>query len=95
MQEPKLELATKLGAMTPVNVRSQSLEEVVNRETEGWGADVVFEASGAEVAMLASGAIDVDPLITDPFAFTDSIEAFDFAKAMPPTSVKVQIKMPT
>src|ERR687891_672205 len=41
------------------------------------------------VAMLASGQIDVTPLITDTFAFADSIEAFDFARAMPPTSVKV------
>lgn len=46
------------------------------------------------VAMLASGRIDVKPLITDRFAFEDSIAAFDFAKAMPPTSVKVQIDMP-
>jgi hypothetical protein len=38
------------------------------------------------VAMLASGEIDVAPLITDTFAFADSIEAFDFARAMPPTS---------
>ena len=32
--------------------------------------------------------------ITDTFAFADSIEAFDFARAMPPTSVKVQIELP-
>jgi D-xylulose reductase len=147
VQEPKLEIAAKLGAVKPVNVKSQSLEDVVAKETDGWGADVVFEASGAEkacenlfplvrpngcvvfiglplsriaydvagasikearvehvfryahvypraVAMLASGSIDVSPLITDHFAFADSIEAFDFAKAMPPTSVKVQITMP-
>jgi D-xylulose reductase len=47
------------------------------------------------VAMLASGQIDVTPLITDTFAFADSIEAFDFARNMPPTSVKVQIELPT
>lgn len=147
VQAPKLELAATLGAVTPVNVTGEALEDVVARETDGWGADVVFEASGNEramagvfslvrpggcvvfiglplqpiaydvvaasvkearvehvfryahvyprtVAMLASGAIDVRPLITDHFAFADSIEAFDFAKAMPPTSVKVQIKMP-
>ena len=46
------------------------------------------------VAMLASGKIDVKPLITDRYAFADSVEAFDFAKAMPPASVKVQIEMP-
>ena len=46
------------------------------------------------VALLASGKIDVKPLITDRYAFADSVEAFDFAKAMPPASVKVQIEMP-
>ena len=46
------------------------------------------------VAMLASGKIDVKPLITDRFAFAESVEAFDFAKKMPPASVKVQIEMP-
>jgi D-xylulose reductase len=44
--------------------------------------------------MLAPGRIDVTPLITDTFAFADSIEAFDFARHMPPTSVKVQIELP-
>jgi D-xylulose reductase len=46
------------------------------------------------VAMLASGQLDVTPLITDTFAFADSIEAFDLARHMPPTSVKVQIELP-
>jgi D-xylulose reductase len=146
-QEPKLALAEKLGAVTGVNVRSRRLADVVMAETDGWGADVVFEASGNEraaaevfdlicpggrvvyigmpgepirydvvaaqvkearvehvfryahvyprtVAMLASGQIDVTPLITDTFAFADSIAAFDFARHMPPTSVKVQIELP-
>ena len=147
IHEPKLELARKLGPVQTVNVRSQKLVDVVMRETDDWGADVVFESSGyapaaAEmfdllcpggcavtvgiplepipydvskaqikearvenvfryahvypraVAMMASGKIDVKPLITDQYAFEDSVEAFDFAKAMPPSSVKVQIEMP-
>ncbi|MGO4573542.1 NAD(P)-dependent alcohol dehydrogenase [Microvirga sp. 2TAF3] len=147
VHEPKLELARKLGPVLSVNVRSQKLTDVVKRETDGWGADLVFECSGygpamAEmfdlvcpggrvalvgiplepfafdvskaqvkearvesvfryahvypraVAMIASGKIDVKPLITDRFAFEDSVEAFDFAKTMPPASVKVQIEMP-
>jgi D-xylulose reductase len=148
IHEPKLELARKLGPVLTVNVRSQKLADVVERETARWGADVLFECSGyppamAEmfdlicpggkvalvgiplepfpfdvskaqvkearienvfryahvypraVAMIASGKIDVKPLITDRFAFKDSVEAFDFAKAMPPASVKVQIEMLT
>lgn len=45
------------------------------------------------VAMLASGKIDVSPLITDVYPFKDSIAAFKLARDMPPTSVKVQIEM--
>ena len=36
----------KLGPITPVNVAKESLADVVNRLTEDWGADIVFEASG-------------------------------------------------
>jgi D-xylulose reductase len=42
----KLELAARLGPITPVNVREQNLGEVVRRLSEGWGADVVFDAVG-------------------------------------------------
>jgi D-xylulose reductase len=114
--------------------------------TEGWGADVVFEASGNEramqglfeplcpggcvvfigiptasvpldivaamakevrienvfryahvfpraLALMSAGKIDVKPLITNKFTFDDSVEAFDFASAMPPSSVKVQVEL--
>lgn len=147
VHDPKLALAETLGPVLGVNVRSRSLTEVVRRETDGWGADVLFECSGyapamAEmfdlvcpggkvalvgiplepfpfdvskaqikearietvfryahvypraVALLGSGKIDVKPLITDRYAFDESVAAFDFAKAMPPASVKVQIEMP-
>ena len=144
--EPKLEMAARLGPVTPVNVQRDSLAEVVRRETDGWGADVVFEASGGEkaaagifgflrpggtvvlvgmpgepiaydvlaaqvkearvehvfryahvypqaVAMLASGKIDVEPLITNLYGFADSIEAFDYARSAPADAVKVQIEL--
>ena len=147
VQEQKLALAARFGAVTPVDVRRERLAGAVGRETGGWGADVVFEASGNEraaaevfghvcpggrvvfigmpvapvaydvlaaqlkearvehvfryahvyprvVAMLASGQIDVTPLITDTYAFSDGIEAFDHARSAPPGTVKVQIEMP-
>jgi D-xylulose reductase len=146
VQAPKLELAAALGPITPVNVRTQDLAEVVRRATDGWGADVVFEASGqaaaaaqafevlapggcvvfigmpgapvlfdvvaAQVkearietifryahifpralALLGSRRIDVRPLITDRYAFADSVAAFDYACHPKPTSVKVQIEL--
>ena len=45
------------------------------------------------LALMAGGSIDLKPLITDTFAFADSVAAFDFARTMPPTSVKVQITL--
>jgi D-xylulose reductase len=38
--------------MTAVNITKQDLKTVVDKATEGWGADVVFEASGNENAVL-------------------------------------------
>ncbi len=55
--QPKLDLAATLGPVTPVNVREQNLAEVVNSMTEGWGADIVFEASGNIRA--AAGVFDI------------------------------------
>jgi len=147
VQQPKLDLAATLGPIVPVNVARQDLAEVVHSLTDGWGADVVFEASGnaraaagvfeplcpagrvvyigmpgapvpldivaAQVkearietvfryahvypralALLGSGRIDVKPLITDTFAFEDSIAAFEYAARPRPESVKVQIALP-
>lgn len=42
----KLAIAGSYDGIVPVNIRNESLASVVARETDGWGADVVFEASG-------------------------------------------------
>jgi len=147
VQQPKLDLAATLGAITPVNVAKENLADVVHKMTDGWGADIVFECSGNEkaaagvfaplcpggvvvlvgipltpiaydvaaaqikearvehvfryahvypraLALMGSGKIDVKPLITDKFTFSESVAAFDFAVQMPPTSVKAQIELP-
>ncbi|KAB0678858.1 NAD(P)-dependent alcohol dehydrogenase [Aureimonas leprariae] len=146
IDDGKLELAAKLGAVTPVNVAREALADAVKRETAGWGADVIYECAGSEraiadifaplcpggvvvfvgiplkpaaydvsaamlkearvehvfryahvfprcVAMLASGTIDVAPLITRVFPFTDSVEAFELAAGNPKGEVKMQIEM--
>ena len=36
-----------VDGMTPVNAREQNLAEAVAAATDGWGADIVFEASGS------------------------------------------------
>src|SRR5258708_15687277 len=53
VQQPKLDLATKLGPIRPVNVAKENLRQVIDELTEGWGADIVFEASGAPPAIQA------------------------------------------
>ena len=148
LAEKKLEIAASLSpAITPVDVTTCSLAERVMAETDGWGADVLFEATGSPkaaaqifeplapggcvvmiggqpdpisydagaamvrearvenifryahvfprcVAMLASGRIDVKPLITRTFAFEDSVRAFEIAASAPPADVKMQIELP-
>jgi len=144
VQQPKLDLAATLGPITPVNIASENLKAAVDKMTDGWGANLVFECSGNEkaaasvfsplcpggavvyvgiplqtiaydvaaamvkearvehvfryahvypraIGLMASGKLNVKPLITDTFRFADSVAAFDFAVHMPPTSVKAQI----
>ena len=48
--QEKLDLASRIGMMA-VNVVRESLNERVSSITNGWGADIVFEASGSEAAI--------------------------------------------
>ena len=133
-------------AITAVDSTNDSVANRVLRNTDGWGADVVFEATGSPhaatrifeplcpsgcvvmiggqpapiaydagaamvrearvenifryahafprcVAMLASGAIDVKPLITKTFGFDESVRAFEVAASAPPSEVKMQIEL--
>ena len=50
VQQPKLDLAATLGPITPVNVAKQNLRAVVDKLTDGWGVNIVFECSGNEKA---------------------------------------------
>jgi D-xylulose reductase len=143
--QPKLDIAAKFG-LIPVNIKHQNPVDVVKEATDGWGADIIFEASGSEaaisgifeplcpsgkvifigmpvkpapvdivaaqakearmesifryanvypsaVSLLASGKIDVKPLITDRYKFEDAIKAYEYAANPKPTSVKVMIQL--
>ncbi len=48
--QPKLDLAAKFGLIA-VNIRNQNLNAVVRGVTDGWGVDIIFEASGNEGAI--------------------------------------------
>jgi D-xylulose reductase len=51
--QPKLDIASRFGIVA-VNIKSQDLRGQVDNLTDGWGADIVFEASGNETAVLQS-----------------------------------------
>jgi D-xylulose reductase len=142
----KLAVAGRYAGIVPVDIRRESLKGRVSERTAGWGADVVFEASGATkafegiceliapagtlvligmppgpppfdvvaaqakevrietifryanaypraVALLASGKVDLKPLISASFPFEQSIAAFERAAEGRPGDVKLQIVM--
>jgi D-xylulose reductase len=47
------------------------------------------------VKLLASGAINVDPLVTETYPFAKSVEAYEYAVEPEDTSVKIQIELPS
>ncbi len=142
----KLKIAGQYPGIIPVNIKERPFAEVIAEETGGWGADVVFEASGSPRAfqgmfdlvrpggafvlvglpvepvpfdvasaiskevrietvfryanifdraleLIASGKINLKPLITGVFDFKDSIAAFERAAVGNPSDVKLQIKL--
>jgi D-xylulose reductase len=144
--QEKLDMVSPLGSIVPVNVTKENLTDVVFDLTNGWGADIIFEASGSQaagsmildplcpggrvmyigvpekpvaidmayaiykeariqsirtyahvfpraLALMESGKLNLKPLITDIYSFSDGIEAFDYACNPRPTSIKVQIVM--
>lgn len=48
--QEKLDLASYFGMMS-VNITREDLNEIVSKVTNGWGTDIVFEASGSEAAV--------------------------------------------
>ncbi len=146
LSAPKLAIAGQYPGIHPVNITEQPLVEVISRETAGWGADVIFEASGSPraydglfdlmrpggtlvlvglpvervnfdvpasiikearietvfryannfdraVNLIASGKVDLKPLISGTFDFAESIAAFDRAAKGLPDDVKLQIRL--
>ncbi|WP_045392704.1 NAD(P)-dependent alcohol dehydrogenase [Falsirhodobacter sp. alg1] len=144
MAQPKLDIIGAYSGIETVNISQQSLVSVVSDTTGGWGADIVFECSGAApailrvadvarpggavvlvgmpvdpvpvdvvalqakelrvetvfryanvydraIALIASGKVDLKPLITATLPFEESIAAFDRAAEGRPTDVKLQI----
>ncbi|MDH7803270.1 MULTISPECIES: NAD(P)-dependent alcohol dehydrogenase [unclassified Rhizobium] len=142
----KLNIAAQYAGITPVNITETSLQQAVMAATDGWGADIVFEASGSPKAyhgifdlirpggalvvvglpvepvafdipasifkearietvfryannfdravnLIASGKVDLKPLITETYTFANSITAFERAAKGFPEDVKLQIRL--
>ena len=147
LAQPKLDIIGAYEGIETVNIRQTPVAEAVAELTEGWGADVVFECSGAApailgmhalarpggavvlvgmpvdpvpvdivglqarelrietvfryanvydraIALMASGKVDLKPLISATLPFAESIAAFDRAVEARDTDVKLQIRMP-
>lgn len=144
LMEEKLAIAQRYDGIIGVNIRECSLQEKVDAATAGWGADVVFEASGSPrayvdalaavcpggvlvlvgmpvdpvpfdivaaqakeirietvfryanvyeraVNLIASGKVNLKPLVSATFAFEHGVAAFERAASALPGDVKVQI----
>ncbi|WP_029074572.1 NAD(P)-dependent alcohol dehydrogenase [Kaistia adipata] len=142
----KLAIAGRYDGIVPVNIRETDLKAKIAEETENWGVDIVFEASGSPraydgifnyvrpggtivfvglpvepialdivsasakevkmetvfryanvfdraLALIASGKVDLAPLITGTYDFEDSIAAFERAASANPNDVKLQITL--
>ena len=143
---PKLKIAAQYAGIIPVDITKQRLDAEVKAVTDGWGVDVLFEASGSArvyptmfdlvrpggavvlvgipiepvdfnvaaamvnelrietvfryanvydraIDLIASGKVNLKPLITETFAFDDSIKAFERAAEGRTTDVKLQIRV--
>ena len=145
--QEKLDIVGRYSGVTIVNSRKENLAAQVSKMTSGWGADLVFEASGSAKAyegifdlvrpggavvlvgmpvdpinfdvvgaqvkearietifryanvharaieLIASGKVDLKPLVSATFPFEKSIEAIERAASGRPSDVKLQIKVP-
>jgi D-xylulose reductase len=50
IDDAKLEIAASLGPITPINVTKQDPAKEILAATDGWGAEIVFEATGSPKA---------------------------------------------
>ncbi len=48
--EAKLEIAASLGPITPINAAREDVAKRILAETDGWGVEIVFEATGSPKA---------------------------------------------
>ena len=52
LAQPKLDIIGAYPGIETINIRDRTAAEAISEATDGWGADVVFECSGAAPAIL-------------------------------------------
>ncbi|MFS4437401.1 NAD(P)-dependent alcohol dehydrogenase [Paracoccaceae bacterium GXU_MW_L88] len=57
MAQPKLDIIGAYDGIGTINIRENAAADVIHDVTDGWGADVVFECSGAAPAILGLPAL--------------------------------------
>ena len=55
IHQPKLDIASRYPGIIAVNITKRDLLDAVKGETRGWGADIVFDASGAAKRRRSTG----------------------------------------
>lgn len=144
-KDKKLEIGRALGARNTINMTRENLVDIVMRETNGQGMDVIMDTTGAPellndamlmlrgsgtlvipafyeqelnhvrldrlivknctligaagtpnmnskvLSLLSSGSLDLRPMITDRFPFSDVQNAFEAVSARNATRVKVMV----
>jgi len=57
LAQPKLDIIGAYDGIETINIRDTPAAEAISQATDGWGADVVFECSGAAPAILGLPAL--------------------------------------
>ncbi|WP_299963731.1 NAD(P)-dependent alcohol dehydrogenase [uncultured Roseobacter sp.] len=94
-----LEVAAPAGCVVWVGMPVDPVPvDIVLAQSKELRMETVFRYANMydrAIALLGSGKVDLKPLISETFAFEDSIAAFDRAVEAHPTDVKIQIKLGT
>ena len=71
--------------------------DIVSAQAKEIRIETVFRYANVfdrAIDMIASGRVDLKPLIAETFGFEQSVEAFERAASARPTDIKLQIVMP-
>lgn len=93
-----LELLRPGGRLIAIGIPVERTEfDVASAQSKEIRVETIFRYANIydrAIKLLGSGAINLDPLVTETYSFERSVEAYDYAVEPEPTSVKIQIELP-